>query len=457
MLKIVKRAVALVAVLAMALSVAACNKGGTTGGGGILGSTPSVNLVEYTLDSDAILASMPAELKGTKIEFLNWYNPDDREEKEVIDAFEQKSGIEVSYRVVEYGTYVSTVAGLLTVGETPDVLRMRRVDIGLLKLLQPISNTGYDFSHKGWDKHTMDIYTFGEKCYGMALVNTPFFLPTMYFYNKDTIEEMGFENPYELWKKGEWTWAKFEEMCTTWVNQGTEYTGACMWGRPSSTVNAGFTNKQEDDTYTMNITDSLALETWQFAQEGVLGKLYTNLNDGFDQAKQKLLFGSMDASAVQGSSGYFEKTRMRGQLEGVAPPVWTENGYEGEYYLPMMENIAFGIPKAAKNVKAVPYFIAYMANFANYDQSIYDKDSNPNGFFFSEQIKECYLELLTLPNRAGGHADSEAFSYSGEISDWAWMMFFKVDPTQISTFMAENEYIYQNSLNMYNTDIQTLK
>ncbi len=420
---------------------------------GSTNSVPNVEMSEYTIDSDAVLASMTEELRGTEIEFLNWYDPDKREEKNVIDAFEQKSGIKVNYRIVDYGGYVDSLAGLLTVGETPDVLRMKSPDLGILKLLQPISVTGYDFSHQGWDKHTMGVYTFGENCYGMALVNTPFFLPILYFYNNETFEEMGLENPYQLWKEGKWTWIKFKDMCSEWVNQGPEYTGAALWAYPSRTVNASFTTKNSDGYYELNISNSLAIEAWKFAQEGVAAKLFTNLNDGFDSANQKLLFSAMDASAVQGSSVYFNKTRMRGQLEGVAPPVW-----EGEeYYLPMMENIAFGIPKSAKNPKAVPYFVSYMANFANYDTSVYDKDSNPTGFFYSEQIKECYMQLLTLQNRTFS-IDNTIFSYKNTVyPDWEWHFFFRVDASQATTHLAENEYVFRSSIDLYNADAAKLR
>lgn len=460
MLKTIKRAVSLLLVAAMAVTAAACgSKGGDkTGGNTDKNKTQNnLDLAEYTLDSDAVLASMPEELKGTKITFLNWYNPDDREEKTVIDEFEEKTGIEVTYRVVDYGGYVDTVAGLLTVGETPDVLRMKSPDMGLLKLLQPISVTGYDFSDKAWSKATMDIYTFGDKCYGAALVNTPFFLPGMLFYNKNTVEEMGFENPYELYKQGKWTWDVFKQMCTEWVNQGTEYTGASLFPGAAVAItrgNADFVKKNADGNYELDLTNTEAIEAWKFTEECVVSGLLTNLNDGFDQAKQKLLFGSMDASAVQGSSSYFPKTRMRGQLEGVPHPKWADDSVE--YYLPMMENIAFGVPKSAKNPKAVPYFLAYMCNFANYDQSIYDKDSNPTGFFFSEQIKECYMSLLTLPNR--GYMESKTcFSFNNQMSDFGWQMYFKVDPSQINTFLQEHEYVFKDSTDLYNAETAKLK
>ena len=283
----IKRALALVAVLAIALSAAAC--GGSQGGGSSAGGGAQLgeknNVSELAIDSDAVLATMPEELKGTTITFLNWYDPDLREEKVVIDEFEQKTGITVEYRIVEYADYVNTVSGLIAVGETPDVMRVRAADIGTLKLVQPISEaTGYDFSAEAWDKEIMNMYTVNGKCYGVNLVYTPFFLPCMLFYNTDTMEEMGFEDPYTLWKEGKWTWEKFKEMCVTWVNQGTEYTGANLWAQSwVATINADLV-KFDGATYTLDLNNQKALDKWKWVEEGVKTKLFTNLNDGFDQA-----------------------------------------------------------------------------------------------------------------------------------------------------------------------------
>lgn len=88
---ILKRTLALIAVLAIAVSAAACNgndKGDGGSGAGGNSSVETLNMEEYILDSDAMLATMPEELKGTTIEFLSWYDPDEHEEKDVIDAFE---------------------------------------------------------------------------------------------------------------------------------------------------------------------------------------------------------------------------------------------------------------------------------------------------------------------------------------------------------------------------------
>lgn len=458
MLNFIKKGAALALVAAMAVSASACNGNKETGkGAGNKNNTSanSVDLAEYTLDSEALLASMPAELKNTEITYLSWYDPEKMEEKEVFDAFTEKTGIKITNRVVGYGNYVDTLAGLLSVGETPDVVRMMNPSVGIMKLLQPLSVTGFDFTGKEWDKSIMDRYTCGDNVYAAALVNTPFLLPNLLFYNKDTMEEMGFDNPWELWKQGKWTWDVFKDMLTEWVNQGTEYTGACLWPCNAAGVangNSCFVKSIGGGKYELDLNNTKALESWKLTEDCVVQNLLTNLNDGFDQAKQKLLFASMTASPVQGKTNdYFTKTRLRGQLECVPAPLWNE---EAEYYLPIGEATAFGIPKAAKNAKAVPYFIGYVANFDNYDQSVYNKDSNPTGFFYSEQTKECFLTCLSIKNK-GFTPDSDVFTYTMD-TPFTWLLFFKVDSSQLNTYLQTNQYIYQNSLDLYNADIDIL-
>ena len=65
------------------------------------------------------------------------------------------------------------------------------------------------------------------------------------------------------------------------------------------------------------------------------------------------------------------------------------------------------------------------------------------------------MELLTVSNRART-AGNMVFAYSGAITDSYWQMFFKVDPTQLQSWLQENEYIFQDSVNLYNADLAKL-
>ncbi len=459
MLKNLKRISALLLALAMCMGAAACGAKTPTGeNGGTTNTVGNLDLSEYTLDSNAILESMPEELRGTSLELLIWYDTDKHEEKAIIEQFEQKTGIDVTTRVIDYGKYVDTLAGLLTVGETPDVARMQKPNMGTLKLMQPLSVTGFDFSNKAWDQDLMRTYTFGENCYGTGLVFTPYHLPGILVYNGETMEEMGFEDPWELWKEGKWTWEKLQEMCTEWVNQGAEYTGACLWpAAAASETNGGasFIKYDEQGYASLDLTNEIALKGWKFIEEGVMTQLFTNLNDGFDQANQKLLFGSMTASVVQGKTvDYFSKTRRRGQLKFVAHPKWENQ--TNDYYQPMYEINAFGIPKAAGNPKAVPYFLAYICNLANYDLSVYDESSSPEGFFYSQQAKDFYLDLLSIEHRTSYTQRADVYYNDPNSAGLGWILTFRVDSTQINTWLAQNEYVFQASLDSWNADARAL-
>lgn len=438
-----KRILALTLTLAMALTVSACGNGSGTPVGSTNGDGEGLSLEAVTLDTEALLAQMPEELKNSKIVFLNWYDPEAREEKVVIDAFKEKTGITVEYIIKSYQSYTSELSGLVQTGQAPDVLRMKKPELGILKLLQPLSSTGFDFSGPAWDKQTMGIYSVGNNQYGMALLNTPFYLPAMMFYNTVVMEEMGFEDPWTLCKEGKWTWDKFEEMATEWVNQGTEYRGALLYADALSTTrNASFL-KYDGSQYTMDLNDESNIKAYQKGSEFKAMNIIADGNEGFEDGKPKLLFAAMDATAVQSSSQFFRKVRLRGRLATVPYPKWDDH----DYYVPMMENVAYGIAKGAKNPKAAPYFVAYMCNFANYDTS-------GTNFFFNEQVKEAYMYLLEQPNRSYA-PDVSVFGYSGEIKTFDKSL-RNVDISQTNTWLQERSNIFQNSVNMYNAELLSL-
>ena len=152
-----KKSFAILLVIAMVLTLGACaGDSGNEQSGDTGAKNEDIKLDEYDLDSDAVLAAMPAELKGTTIKFLNWYDPMQREEKTVIEAFEEKSGIDVEIIIKGYGPeYAASLASMVATGDSPDVIRMLAPKAANLKALQPVSVTGFDFSDKAWDKRCL--------------------------------------------------------------------------------------------------------------------------------------------------------------------------------------------------------------------------------------------------------------------------------------------------------------
>ncbi|NMA33843.1 MAG: extracellular solute-binding protein [Clostridiaceae bacterium] len=68
----------------------------------------------------------------------------------------------------------------------------------------------FDFTDEKWDPLTKDVSTIDGKVYGMG---TGKWWPRgIVFFNKNIFEREGLESPYELFKNGQWTWEKMEEL-----------------------------------------------------------------------------------------------------------------------------------------------------------------------------------------------------------------------------------------------------
>lgn len=423
MKKTLKRILSVMLVIVLALSVAACGD-------------------SYELNSEAILKKIPSELKGTTIKFANWYNPDDRgEEGKVIDAFEEMTGIKVEVIQLPYATFVQDVAALVEAGNAPDVVRIKYPSPKRLEYLQPIEEaTGFDFSSKAWDETIKNMYTYNGKCYAVNTVKTPFSSPSFLFYNTATMQARGYEDPFELWKKGEWTWEKFEAMCKDWVAQGDNYYGAYL-NQPVTATTGNDIVMRKGNLVELDITNASAMKTWKYQEDGAANRIFAKDNKGFDENEQTKLFATSDATATQSWSGSFKKTRVKGTLACVPYPT---NGNLDEYYLPMQENLGFGVCKGAKNAKAVPYFLAYILDIDNYNL----EDKN---FFENEQMKSCYLESLNITNRHNNYID-DVLTFSGEMKNVQYGLANRKS-TEIDKYLQDNKDKLQKSVDEYNKAI----
>ena len=421
-----KRVIALLLALCMVFALAACGGNGATDTGNEDGKGSGMS-ADDAFDTDAFIASMPAELKGTTIKFLNWYKVDDRAaEKANVEAFEAASGINVEVIDVEFGAaYNDKLAGLVATGDAPDVIRMSRPQMAWMKSLQPIVNTGYDFTDKAWNQDVKELYSVNGIQYAANLSYTPFVLFTTVTYHTDTMEEFGFEDPWELWKKGEWTWDKMNAMSAEWVKQGTDYYG---WGTVTYGAFAASAGKDfvtyDGKQWQMNLYEPDLLNIWTKTLEGRESRLYVqSTNTTFDSTKHKALFGTTDSTGLEASSQYDQKIKKRGVWGVTLLPKHTDY----DYYLNVSELVGWGVPIGAKNPKAVPYFISWYGNLAKYDM---------DAFFYNEHAKEVFLEAVSLPNR---------FTVMS-----VWHLFNHAASSQITTFIQNQEYRCQDKLNQFN-------
>lgn len=429
--------IAAVLALAMVLSLAACGGGsgsgsgtGNSGGGGVSSAD--------AFDTDAFIASMPANLRGTTIDFLNWYDPMDRaHEKAVIEAFEATTGIDVNIIYAEYGTaYSDKLAGLVATGDAPDTFRMSVPKSVQMKSLQPIVNTGYDFSGPEWNNDVKEAYSVNGVQYAANLSYTPFTLFTTLSYHPKTMEEFGFEDPWELYQKGEWTWDKINEMCEEWIKQGPDYygIGTVTYDMIPATAGLDFVS-YDGSKWNMNLYDSELLDMWKETLEGREQRLYVqSTNTTFNVTKHKSLFSYYDSTQLEASSTYCDRIKKYGDWAAVPFPKHADK----DYYAYVTEQIGFGVPIGAENPEAVPYFISWYSNLAKYDLDT---------MFYNEHAKAVYEALVSEPNRYLSMASS---ILAFDTNPFIWHLFNNGASSQVTTFIQGQEYKCKDKLSQWN-------
>ncbi len=331
---------------------------------------------------EEIKASIPSKLKGTTITFYNW-NPSNSftGSSKAIAAFTKETGIKVNWVTGTYDDYITKITAMVASGDSPDIIRMRDTNVNILQSLQPISNLGYDFTDGAWNQELMNLYKVNGKTYGMILKDTPYFFPAVMYYNRSLISRYNLEDPYNLWKQGKWTWKKMASMCSEFVSAaGTEYEGYTMPDGGEYMRCMGVTYITYDASkskYVSHMDDTRIVKAWQFVsknvKEGNFSNTVYNL-DGFDNGT--ILFHANSAISSIRAHFHVKKLISNGDLGTVPMP--TVDGQK-TYYQELGENIAFGVPKGAKNKEAVPYFLRYYLDCANYDM---------NDFYCDSQAKE---------------------------------------------------------------------
>ena len=433
----VKRFLALALALVVCLSLAACggdnaDNGASVGSGGVS--------IDDAFDTDAFIATMPDELKGTTLKFLNWYDPYDfGQEGQVIDAFEQASGINVEVIDVEYGdAYAEKLAGLVATGDSPDVYALDYPKANYMKYAQPIAKaTGYDFTADGWSDNVREYYSVDGQLYAANLAYTPFIRMLTVVYNKQVMEEFGFADPWQLYKEGKWTWQEIEKMAAEWIKQGPDYygVGTVSFDMVASSRGIDFM-KYNGKQWELNLYDADVIDSWRYTLEKKAERIFVQgTNTTFDAAKPKALFSTQNTAGLEKMSSWCEKLRKYGYF-AAAPMPYFEGSTDN--YQKIGELNAFAVAIGAKNPKAVPYFLSYFCNLAKYDLDEY---------YFDQQSKEVMLELLGSEKK---FLSMSKIAFNFDANPFSWNLFNNGTAAQISTFIQSMEYRCQDSLNQLN-------
>ncbi len=123
-------------------------------------------------------------------------------------------GIDLKPMVIPLEQQTTRIISMIASGSPPDIIETQKLPGWYPRMCKEGTfvaiNDYVDFTDMLWkdEVETMSNYMLGDKYYALSLGA---YSPVEMIYNKKLIREAGLTDPIELYKKGEWTWTKYEE------------------------------------------------------------------------------------------------------------------------------------------------------------------------------------------------------------------------------------------------------
>lgn len=174
------------------------------------------------------------ELKNKTIKWLSFYDPwhptgFGNSKPVSVELFEEKYGGEIKYYPTTWANQPSDLATYVLGGEGIDFFpAIEAIPQYVISGLTESYDDYVDWNSPIWQsvQSLNDQYAVGGKHYLMACQATEGYVV---YYNKQTIENMGFEDPAELYANGEWTLEKFRQMLLDFVDTDAGRYGLDGW------------------------------------------------------------------------------------------------------------------------------------------------------------------------------------------------------------------------------------
>lgn len=379
-----------------------------------------------------VLSEMPKNLRGKTIEFYT-YNAMNQisGSAKAVSGFEKATGMKVKWTAVGYSDYDLQINARMAADNPPDVIYLNGTVMSRMQHFQPLSNINFDFSDGAWDQQTMKDYTIKGKCYATAL-NPSYSLmhqPEAMFYNKDLISKYDLEDPYKLWQQGKWTFNKMLELVKIFKeetgNYGWSFAGPWEYAAIKGVSCGPFTYDGKTVTNSFK-TENMTVLFQQMSDWKKAGLLSTTMLDEGAFVTGNMLFYTFNYGTARSNNKHCMDMKTKGSF-GIVP-LPAIDGQE-KYYQVMGEYEGYAIPKAAKNAEAVPYFLRYYLDKANYDQKT---------FFCSSEAMEVY-DWCMKQNRVMSTAILTGQSQSGSAVEALGYKLYSATSSAITTVIKEAE------------------
>ena len=402
-----------------------------------------------------VKAQMPKNLKKTIVVY-DW-NPAGHTTgaPEALKKFKNETGITVKWVVGDYDSYTTKLTAMVTSGDGkgPDAFRMRWPDAATLKNAKTLDQLNYNFNDTAWSDASMKIYTVNGKRYGMAVQDTPYWLPEVQYYNKSLIAKYKLDDPYQLWKEGKWTFEKMKELCLTFMEKADSdryYAWGLSEGMDYNRVQ-GVTYIDYDPNksqYVTHMDDARLVKGWQFTaeavQDGWCSDTVFDVN-GFNNGNLLLIDNSLICART--TNNYFTSLKGNKTLGTVPMPVPEGVDYN-KPYLSMSETQAYAVAKNAANPEAAPYFVRFFMDSANYDM---------DSFFVDDQAKEVYEWTRKQTNIANMTMDVlvDKAQYGNSVHDMSYTL-RRTEKGQIKTTLDQYKSMIEKCAADKNAELKKL-
>ena len=280
-----KKLTAGILALSLTASLTACG-GSSDSGSATTGDTTTADVTttaatEWTGDDievDALDETLDVDISGKTLKWLGIYdlNPtnDSPERSPELALFEDTYGAKIEYMPTTSDKRFDDLATSILGGTSPDIFayewRTFPYDISKGQYQAIDSLVNWDDPKWAAVKDTADSFIWKGEHY-IAPLGYSFNDTQVLMYNKTTMADNGFEDPYELYLNGEWDWNTFVDMMKTYVesnDSGSERYGIGGWWANAFVYTSGETMVTYDGTKFGNNLRSQKIERAQ----GVLSR-----------------------------------------------------------------------------------------------------------------------------------------------------------------------------------------
>lgn len=284
-----KKLTAGILALSLTASLTACG-GSSDSGSATTGDTTTADVTttaatEWTGDDievDALDETLDVDISGKTLKWLGIYdlNPtnDSPERSPELALFEDTYGAKIEYMPTTSDKRFDDLATSILGGTSPDIFayewRTFPYDISKGQYQAIDSLVNWDDPKWADVKDTADSFIWKGEHY-IAPLGYSFNDTQVLMYNKTTMADNGFEDPYELYLNGEWDWNTFVDMMKTYVesnDSGSERYGIGGWWANAFVYTSGETMVTYDGTKFGNNLRSQKIEKAQ----GVLEDIFKN-------------------------------------------------------------------------------------------------------------------------------------------------------------------------------------